>query len=209
VQVGRNAKLKVIGEDNNCLVKLKNLTKFEDLINGIQEGADRTTEIVKGLRNFSRVDEEELKYANLNQGLEATLLILRNEIRHRVQVIKEFGDIPEIPCYPGKLNQVFMNIITNAIQAVTTNGIITIRTYVKNSFVYVEIEDNGIGISPENLSKVFEPFYTPKRVGEGTGLGLSISYGIIKDHNGSIKIKSEPGKGTTFIIKLPMDNQEK
>ncbi|MFC2123545.1 two-component regulator propeller domain-containing protein [Bacteroidota bacterium] len=181
------------------------VTEIKNLISGIQEGANRTTEIVKGLRNFSRVDEEELKYANLNQGLDSTLLILRNEIRHRVEVVKEFGEIPDILCYPGKLNQVFMNIVTNAIQAISENGIITIRTYKKTSDVYIEIEDNGIGISKENVSKIFEPFYTTKTVGEGTGLGLSISYGIVKDHNGSIRVKSELGKGTTFIIKLPVN----
>jgi len=184
------------------------IEEIKNLISGIQEGADRTTEIVKGLRNFSRVDEDELKYANLNQGLESTLLILRSEIKHRVDIIRDFGDVPDILCYPGKLNQVFMNIITNGIQAVPEHGIITIRTYQKNKFVYVEIEDNGPGISKENMPKIFEPFYTTKTVGEGTGLGLSISYGIIKDHNGSIRVRSELGKETVFIIKLPMASQK-
>jgi len=136
------------------------------------------------------------------------LILVHHEIKNKLEVVKEYGQLSEISCYPNQLNQVFMNIITNGIQAVPEHGIITIRTYQKNKFVYVEIEDNGPGISKENMPKIFEPFYTTKTVGEGTGLGLSISYGIIKDHNGSIRVKSELGKETVFIIKLPMASQK-
>ncbi len=177
--------------------------EVKDLIKGIKEGAARTSEIVKSLRSFSRLDENDLKMANINKGIESTLLILRNKLKNRIEVEKNFGQIPEIMCFPGKLNQVFMNIISNAAQAIHGNGKITIKTRFEKGNILISIKDNGIGMDEKTKNRVFEPFFTTKDVGDGTGLGLSISYGIIENHNGSIKVKSEPGKGSEFIIQIP------
>jgi signal transduction histidine kinase len=124
-------------------------------------------------------------------------------------VVKELGEVGEIVGYPGKLNQVFMNIITNAYQAIPDKGEIRIRTFMQGSRVVVTIQDNGLGMSEEVKKHIFEPFYTTKQVGKGTGLGLSISYGIIKDHKGSISVESEPGKGSTFTVVLPLNGKQK
>ena len=180
------------------------LEEVNQLLSGIEEGAGRTMEIVRGLRNFSRLDEGEKKLADINEGIESTLLMLRNQLKNRIEVVKNFGSLPQLPCYPGKLNQVFMNIINNAGQSIEGNGTISISTsYVKKN-IRVSIKDSGKGMSPEVASHIFEPFYTTKDVGKGTGLGLSISYGIIQEHNGEIKVKSKLEEGTEFIITLPV-----
>ncbi|MCB0822531.1 MAG: PAS domain S-box protein [Bacteroidales bacterium] len=179
------------------------LSEINHLLDGIGEGAQRTTEIVKGLRNFSRMDEHELKVANINQGIESTLLILHNKIKERIEVTKHFGDIPDIMCYPGQLNQVFMNIINNAAEAIAETGKIDIRTWHENGLIKITITDSGKGIPRNVKNKIFDPFFTTKEVGKGTGLGLSISFGIIEKHNGKIEVISEPGKGSEFIIQIP------
>jgi ligand-binding sensor domain-containing protein/signal transduction histidine kinase len=179
------------------------LEEIDNLLKGIGEGAVRTAEIVRGLRNFSRLDENELKLADINEGLESTLLILKNKFKNRIQIRKTFSDIPQIYCYPGKLNQVFMNILNNAMQAIPETGIIEIKTYSENGEVAVSIRDNGVGMPGEVKKRIFEPFYTTKEVGRGTGLGLSISYGIIEKHHGTISVHSKEGEGTEFIIRLP------
>ncbi len=178
--------------------------EINDLLNGIEEGAKRTAEIVKGLRNFSRLDEAEQKMANVNQGLESTLMLLRNTLKHRIEVVKDFGDVPDIRCYPGKLNQVFMNLLVNAEQAIEGEGQIFITTRAEAEAVAISIRDTGKGIAPDALQRIFEPFYTTKAVGSGTGLGLSIVYGIIEDHDGSIVAESTVGEGAEFIITLPI-----
>lgn len=178
-------------------------TEINDLIKGIKEGAHRTSEIVKSLRSFSRLDENDLKVADINKGLESTLLILRNKLKNRIEVVKDFGDIPEVYCYPGKINQVFMNILTNAEQAIIGEGKIIIKTTYENGKVKISIKDNGVGMPEDVKNRVFDPFFTTKDVGDGTGLGLSISFGIIETHNGSIAVNSMPGEGTEFIITLP------
>ena len=177
--------------------------EISNLLDGIHEGANRTSEIVRGLRNFSRLDEDEQKLADLNQGIESTLLMLRNQLKNRIEVEKNYGNIPQILCFPGKLNQVFMNILSNASHAIGQNGKITITTSTENAHVLISIRDTGKGMSADVIEHIFDPFYTTKDVGEGTGLGLAISYGIIEEHQGSIKVKSEPGKGTEFIIRIP------
>ncbi len=179
------------------------LEEIEKLLGGIEEGAHRTTEIVKGLRNFSRLDEEAKKLANINQSLEATLLVLKHQLKNRIEVAKEFGDLPEIWCYPGKLNQAFLNILSNAIQAIEGPGRITIKTSWDGEIVTISIKDTGRGITPEIKRRIFEPFFTTKAIGEGTGLGLAITFGIIEDHDGNIEVYSEPGKGSEFVITLP------
>jgi signal transduction histidine kinase len=178
------------------------------LLKGIYEGASRTAEIVKGLRIFSRVDEDDLKRADINEGLDSTLVIVNN-ILNKIQVVKEYGNLPLLECYPGKLNQVFLNIISNAIHAVhkkfgpAEGGQITISTDSTADHVIVKIRDNGTGMDEHTKKKIFEPFFTTKDVGEGTGLGMSIAYNTIKKHNGQIFVWSAPGEGTEFTLQLP------
>ncbi len=184
--------------------------EIDVLLKGMADGAGRTVEIVKGLKSFSRLDESDLKFANVNEGIDSTLIILNSTFRGKVHVQKELGLIPEIECYAGKLNQVFMNIINNAAQAVmeshgnTDDGKVTIRTTQENNKVIIRIKDNGTGMDEETRSKIFEPFFTTKKAGEGTGLGLSIVYSIIELHRGDIRVESEIGVGTEFIISLPI-----
>jgi signal transduction histidine kinase len=180
------------------------LREINKLIESIKNGTERTTEIVKGLRSFSRLDEDVLKVASIHEGLDSTLILLRNKYKQRIQIEKFYGDIPEIECYPGQLNQVFMNVLANAIDSINAEGTITITTLKSSGKVQISIRDTGKGI-PENIkSKIFEPFFTTKEIGHGTGLGLSISLGIIEKHNGTITVISEAGKGSEFIITLPV-----
>jgi signal transduction histidine kinase/YesN/AraC family two-component response regulator len=180
------------------------IDEMDMLIQTIRNGALRTSEIVKGLRNFTRLDEVEMKKASLVEGIENTLAILNNKLKNRIEVIKKYEEIPDILCYPGQLNQVFMNILGNASDAIVDEGNIHIAVFSKDKQVVITIKDSGTGMPEEVMEHIFEPFYTTKEVGDGTGLGLSISYGIIEKHNGKIEVESEPGKGTTFIISLPI-----
>jgi signal transduction histidine kinase len=183
--------------------------EISHLLKGINEGASRTAEIVKGLRVFSRLDEDDLKQADIHDGLDSTLVIVNNLVGG-IKMKKEYGDIPMVECYPGKLNQVFLNVISNAIHAInkkfrdSAEGEITISTEANADSVFVKIKDNGIGMDETTIKKVFEPFFTTKEVGEGTGLGMSISYNTIKKHNGQIDINSTLGVGTEFTIELPL-----
>jgi signal transduction histidine kinase len=186
------------------------IIEINDLLKGIKEGASRTAEIVKGLKIFSRLDEDDLKVANINEGLDSTLVIANNLLNNNIRVVREYGDIPHIECYAGKLNQVFLNIISNGVYAVHkhfgtgTGGEIIITTTHDEEFVYISIKDNGIGMDDKTQKKIFEPFFTTKDVGEGTGLGMSIAYNTIKKHNGQIHLESIPGEGTTFTLQLPI-----
>lgn len=180
------------------------LPEMQELIESVKHGAKRTSEIVKGLRNFSRLDEDDKKRASLEEGIESTLVILNNQLKNRIEVKKDFGNIPEIMCFPGQLNQVFMNILYNAADAIPDKGEIQIKTRIENDQVQLSFKDNGSGMPEEIRAHIFEPFFTTKPVGKGTGLGLSIAYGIIEKHKGSIAVSSEPGKGTTFTITLPL-----
>ena len=176
------------------------------LVRECQEGTGRVKKIVQDLKNFSRVDtHEEWQMADLHQGIDSTLSLAANELKYQVDVVKEYGDIPPVPCLPSQLNQVFLNLLVNAAQAMgEARGRITIRTGRKRERVWVEIEDNGCGISRELQQKIFDPFFTTKPVGKGTGLGLSLSYGIIQKHRGQIFVASEIGRGTIFSISLPL-----
>lgn len=180
---------------------------LSSLVVDIKEGAVRTIEIVKGLRVFSRLDEEDMKDANINECLDATLVLLKNKTKGRIQVIKEYDDeLPDILCYPGQLNQVFMNIISNAIQAIPEDredAEIKVSTSTTQDGIAISLKDNGTGMSNEVKERIFEPFFTTKPVGVGTGLGMSISYGIIEKHQGNLQVESELGIGTEFIINLP------
>jgi signal transduction histidine kinase len=186
------------------------VVEIRHLIKGIHEGASRTAEIVKGLKIFSRLDEDDLKKTDINEGIESTLIIVNNLLNGYVKVITEYGGLPLVECYAGKLNQVFLNIISNAIYAVNKKfgdnqgGEIKISTINDGENVVITIADNGIGMTEEARKKIFEPFYTTKEVGEGTGLGMSIAYNTIKKHNGQILLNSVLGEGTQFILKIPI-----
>jgi PAS domain S-box-containing protein len=171
----------------------------------IKSGSERVINIVKRLKSFARLDEAELKTVDIHEGLEDTLTLIHHELKHNIKVIKEFGDTPPISCFPGQLNQVFLNLLINSKQAIKNKGIISIKTFAKDKKVHIVIKDTGSGIKKENLKKVFDPGFTTKGRGVGAGLGLSISYQIIQDHKGEIKVESELGKGTAFTIILPMD----
>jgi len=180
------------------------LDEIEALIKGIKEGALRTKEIVNGLKNYSRLDEVEFIKADINKGLESTLLLLKNKTKNRIEIQRDYGELPEIECLPGKLNQVFMNILSNAIQAIDDKGEIHIKTRFSDNSIKIHIRDTGKGMSEDTKERIFEPFFTTKAVGVGTGLGLSISKKIIEKHAGTITVESEIGKGAEFIIQIPV-----
>ncbi|MEP0876954.1 ATP-binding protein [Funiculus sociatus GB2-M2] len=183
------------------------------LLSSMRMGVDRIRQIVVSLRNFSRLDESEMKSVDIHEGINSTLLILNNRLKHEIQVINEYGDLPLIECYPAQLNQVFMNIISNAIDALLEESTqpskqIIIQTQrIDFSHIQVGIKDNGMGIPPEIRDKLFDPFFTTKPVGKGTGLGLSISYQIIEKHRGKIDVISAIGQGTEFAVTLPIQNK--
>ncbi len=175
------------------------------LMNESKDGITRVKKIVQDLKDFSHVEaSEEWHWVNLHKGLDSTLNIVNNEIKYKAEVVKEYGDMPEIECLSSQLNQVFLNMLVNASHAIEERGTITIRTGSTAEEVWVEIADTGKGIAPENFKKIFDPFFTTKPVGQGTGLGLSLSYGIVQKHHGRIEVKSELGKGTVFRICLPV-----
>lgn len=170
-----------------------------------KDGISRVRKIVQDLKTFARVGEQEWQEADLHQGLDSTLNIVWNELKYKCQVVKEYGDIPPVHCLISQLNQVFMNLLVNAGHAIEQKGTITIRTRRQGpDQVCIEISDTGKGIPPENLRRIFEPFFTTKPVGQGTGLGLSVSYNIVQRHQGQLAVDSEPGRGTTFRITLPI-----
>ena len=183
------------------------------LIASCQDGARRTRDIVLGLRNFSRLEEAKLQEVDIHQSLDTTLNLLQGEIKNRLEIHKHYEPLPLIHCYASQVNQVFMNILSNAVQAMDGNGHIWISTTVikdhpgsrgRKGAVQVSVQDSGKGMSSETLEKIFDPFFTTKGVGQGTGLGLSISYGIVQNHGGEIQARSEVGVGTEFIVILPV-----
>ena len=145
-----------------------------------------------------------MHWANIEQGLESTLNVVANEIKYKAELVKDYGNVPEIECIPSQINQVFMNLLVNAAQAISGRGVITLRTRRTGDQVCVEISDTGSGIAPENVNRIFDPFFTTKPVGIGTGLGLSITHGIVRKHHGRIEVDSTPGRGTTFRVMLPI-----
>ena len=178
------------------------------LISSCEEGARRTRDIVLGLRNFSRIDESQIKEIDIRETIDTTLSLLQGEIKNRIEIKRDFEPIPQIKCFASQISQVFVNLLSNAIQAIPGNGTIWIHVNLikeKEDWIQVSIQDSGSGISPENVDKVFDPFFTTKGVGQGTGLGLSITYGIIQKHGGDIQVKSQIGVGTEFIIQIPIE----
>ena len=198
-----------------CIIKLKELNKnndetirifrvLDDIIGVNSEAIRRINNIVKTLKNFARLDEAQLNEVDIHEGIRSSLMLINHEIKNRIKIIEDYGNIPKIKCYPDILNQVFMNILVNAYQSIENEGTITIKTQIQDNKLRIFFKDSGKGIAEENLDKIFDPGFTTKGVGVGTGLGLSICYQIIEKHNGSIKVESQPGKGSTFIIELPV-----
>jgi len=173
------------------------------------EGLGRVKKIVQDLKEFSHVDSAEWQIADLHAGLDSTLNIAHNELKYKVAVVKEYGELPQVECIASQINQVFMNLLVNAAHAIETRGTVTIRSGRTSDDAWVEITDTGKGMPPEVLKHIFEPFFTTKPVGKGTGLGLSLAYGIVQKHHGRIEVESEVGKGTRFRIHLPVRQPEK
>ena len=206
--------LKECDESKICLNELMQISdridteylskEVNELIGGIERGAKRTQNIVTSLRAFSRDTKNDFVEADIQENLDSTLTILNSQIRDRITIHKNYGNIPNIKCQIGKLNQVFLNIIVNSIQAIEGEGAISIATLKENQHLIIEIKDTGKGMDAATQKQIFEPFFTTKEVGDGTGLGLAISYGIIEEHQGSIEVESEVGKGSIFRIQLPI-----
>lgn len=211
------------------VAEIKRRIDFEDsvadltsIIEDCRGGAERIRDIVRNLRTFSRLDEAEFERVDIHEGLDSTLRLLsRYYSADNITLIRDYADLPHVNCYAGQLNQVWMNLLVNAAQAVGTaqaenkaggaasgkmSGEVCIRTRISQGEIKVAIRDTGCGISPEALPKIFDPFFTTKPVGEGTGLGLSISFSIIERHGGTIRVESHPGAGTTFTVSLPINN---
>ncbi|MDL0431965.1 ATP-binding protein [Marinobacter sp. TBZ242] len=182
---------------------------LKDLLAESREGIERVKTIISAMKDFSHIDDEEFKLADLHRGIETTLNVVNNELKYKATVIREFGDLPDVECISSQINQVIMNLLVNAAHAIEDFGEIVIRTRCDDGQAIIEIVDNGKGIAEENLNRIFEPFFTTKPVGKGTGLGLSLSFNIVQKHNGSITAEhASGGKGTCFRISLPLKQPE-
>jgi two-component system, NtrC family, sensor kinase len=182
------------------------LEDTDDLIDESLDGAGRIQTIVNNLKTFSRVDQNDVSIINLNDCVDGTINIIWNELKYNVSIEKNYGDLPLVTCFPQQISQVFMNLMINSSHAITTKGIISIKSWADDRFAYITIADDGHGIPDENLKHIFEPFFTTKEPGKGTGLGLSMVYDIINNHCGEISVESQLDKGTVFKIKLPLDS---
>ncbi|MFA6921590.1 MAG: ATP-binding protein [Gallionella sp.] len=182
---------------------------LSSLMSESKNGIVRVKQIVQNLKDFSHADvNDEWQFADLHEGIDSTLNIVNNEIKYKADLVKEYGDLPEVECLSFQLNQVFMNLLVNASHAIEERGTITLRTGRQGDEVWVEIADTGKGIPPENMNKIFDPFFTTKPIGKGTGLGLSLSFGIVQKHRGRIEVQSVVGRGTTFRVWLPIRQGE-
>jgi signal transduction histidine kinase len=177
----------------------------EELVGESLEGVDRAAEIVKGVKSFAHAGSEKRELADLNQLLDDVLRVASPQLRERVAVVRDYEDLPPIPCSSQPLRQVFLNLVLNASQAVAMEGTIRVATCSIDGGVAAIVEDDGCGIPPELIDRIFDPFFTTKPVGEGTGLGLGIAYQIIEQHRGKITVDSQPGRGTRFRVHLPLD----
>ncbi|MGR8934468.1 MAG: ATP-binding protein [Gammaproteobacteria bacterium] len=181
------------------------LQDMHDLVKESLEGASRATQIVQDLKDFSRSDKQHEELFNIEEGLDATLNIVHNELKYKAEIVKEYAGLNPVYCIGAQLNQVFMNLLVNAAQAIENFGKITIRTGLLNEEkLYVEIEDTGVGIAPDIVKKIFDPFFTTKPAGKGTGLGLALSYKIVQKHRGEIVVDSRAGQGSKFRVILPI-----
>lgn len=203
-------KLRELISRNDELRRLLGETELEKLLNVLDENtiitataSKRIAHIVKSLKSFARLDEADFQRASIEEGLETTLTLVQHEFKNRIEVVREYAGVPPILCFPNELNQVFMNLLVNASQAIHGKGQVVVKTAYDQNWAYIVVSDTGIGIPPSSLQRVFDPGFTTKGVGVGTGLGLSISYNIIKKHDGTISVTSTVGEGTEFTIKLP------
>lgn len=207
-----------IKNQHKILAEIKRLYQEEDLTFLMDDvdkllaescdGTEQISDIVQSLKSFARSDKDKASYCDIHDGINATLKIVWNELKYKCSVKKKYGKIPQINCYAGQLNQVWMNLLVNAAHAIPKKGDVEIETGTIKNHVYVKISDTGTGIEPKHMKKLFDPFFTTKEEGKGTGLGLSISYDIIKKHHGEIDVNSKVGKGTTFTVYLPIKGIE-
>ncbi len=181
------------------------LDDLTDVVTESVDGADRVRQIVADLKDFSHVDTPDLTVEDINVLIERTLNVAHNETKYKAEVKTEFGDLPPVPCYGGKLAQVVLNLVVNAAQAIEDHGTITVASGTAGRNVWIEVRDTGCGIPEENLKRIFDPFFTTKDVGKGTGLGLHLAYQIIQSHEGRITARSTVGEGTTFRIEIPKE----
>jgi signal transduction histidine kinase len=180
------------------------LRYLDPMIQGIREGAERTRKIVRDLRVFARTSDEAWQTVDLHEELESSLTLLNHLLKDRITVDRKFGPLPSVECVRSQMDQVFLNLLANAAQAIEGPGTITIETGRDDGFAVVRITDTGPGIAPDTIGRIFDPFFTTKPVGEGTGLGLSISYEIVKKHGGEVTAESPPGQGATFTVRIPL-----
>jgi len=207
----------MLPQDTSLQQRLANAKKTSDfeylqediglLIAESIEGTSRVRRIVQDLRDFSRAGEMEWQTVDIHQGLDSTLNVVWNEIKYKAEVVKQYGELPPVECLPSQLNQVFMNLLVNAAQAIPERGQIVLRSGVRGEEVWISIADNGAGIPAHVLPRIFDPFFTTKPIGTGTGLGLSVSYGIISKLSGRIEVESQVDVGTTFTIWLPIHHR--
>ncbi len=205
--------LEAAGADSEALSRRREelqldymLEDIDALIEESLEGTERVSNIVQNLRSFSRSDDAEARFTDLHECLDSTINITSHELRYKATLVRDYGDIPPVLCRPQQLNQVFMNLLINAAQAIEEQGTVTVKTWAQDDFVHVSVADTGCGIDEEHRKRIFEPFFTTKEVGKGTGLGLSIAYDIVKKHQGDIWVESTPGEGTTFTLRLPVSS---
>jgi signal transduction histidine kinase len=175
----------------------------EALIHESEDGIERVKKIITALKDFSHIEEEDFHAADLHKGLDSTLNLVNNELKYKAEVVREYGDLPLVECIPSQINQVLMNLLINAAHAIESFGRITVRSGHQDDWIWLEVEDNGKGIDPNIINRIYEPFFTTKPVGKGTGLGLALSYNIVQKHNGRIEVVSHPGQGTRFRVWLP------
>jgi two-component system NtrC family sensor kinase len=184
------------------------LNDLEPLLSESLDGADRVKQIVHDLKDFARMDDAAVTETDLNQCIRSTVNIVRNELKYVAQLDLQLGELPAVSCNPQQINQVITNLLVNAAQAIEGHGTITVTTQHVEDKVVLIVADTGSGIPPEVMKRIFEPFFTTKPVGKGTGLGLTISYDMVRKNGGEITVESEPGKGTTFTISLPVSRSE-
>ena len=200
--------LKRIGDLENEVDLEFVLKDIFELIDESKEGTERIKKIVQDLKDFAHPGQDKPKFADINQNIDSTVNVVWNELKYKADVIKDYGDLPRVQCYPQLLNQVFMNLLINCSQSIEKRGEINIKTRADNGYVEIKISDTGSGIPKENLNRIFDPFFTTKDVGKGTGLGLNVAYNIIKKHHGKIDVNTGVGKGTTFTIKIPVTGDQ-
>lgn len=190
------------------LANAKGLIEARELLSDSVDGLKQMSALVINLKGFARVDRDGMDLVDINECVQSALTIASHQLRDRVTVTRELSKLPKVRCMPSQINQVFMNLITNAAQAMGEEGRLVVRSRALTDTIEVSIEDNGAGIPANVLPKIFDPFFTTKKVGEGTGLGLSIVHKIVQGHGGTIRVKSDVGKGTTFFVELPIQQKE-